>query len=265
MRAAVRRGFTLIEFLFFIAVIALLIGILLPALGAARMQARATACGGRLQQLGVALTLYMGDYDRTLPQALGPLPGGGQAIIGALFGGKKGTLPFYGINQIGPERRPLNAYLHLANVPLDDSPENIELEPFRSPVDGGATNTGIPIPGFDRAESMYHLIGSSYTLNDHTLAGEQFATLVPNTGGRMPFVLDPSKVWVIGTHPIYNFQQHGDRGMRWYSRRGGNVEAGLLYLDMHARARVPVPYTPGVHHHTTPDYTFLPAPTWPAE
>jgi prepilin-type N-terminal cleavage/methylation domain-containing protein len=260
------RAFTLIELLVVIAVIAMLLGLLLPALGAARLHARSAACGGRLQQLGVALSLYLNDYDSTLPQIRGPLPGGGEAVIGALFGGKKGRLPFYGINEIGPERRPLNAYIHTSPVPADSEGENVELEVFRSPADRGATQTGVPIPGLDRTDSMYDLVGSSYTLNDHTLAGEQFATLVPTGGGRMPYILDTTRTWVIGTHPIYNFQEHGDRGMRWYDRRGrGKVEAGLLFLDMHVRMRVPVPQAKGVYFHTTPEYTFLPSPGWRAE
>lgn len=260
---ATHRSFTLIELLVVIAIIVLLIGILLPGLGAARSHARAAACGGRLQQLGVGLSLYLNDFDQRLPQIKGPLPGGGEAVIGALFGGKKGRLPFYGINTIGPERRPLNAYVHHGAVPPDADGENVEMEAFRSPADRGASNTGIPIPGFDRTDSMYELVGCSYTLNDHTLAGEQFATLVPTGGGRMPYVVDTTKTWVIGTHPIYNYQEGNDRGMNWYRR--GRVEAGLLFLDMHVRMRIPVPFTPGIHHHTTPDYTFLPSPTWPAE
>ncbi|MBK9189981.1 MAG: type II secretion system protein [Phycisphaerales bacterium] len=45
------RAFSLIELLVVIGVIALLIGILLPTLGQARLTGRATACAGRLQQL----------------------------------------------------------------------------------------------------------------------------------------------------------------------------------------------------------------------
>jgi prepilin-type N-terminal cleavage/methylation domain-containing protein len=122
----VRRGFTLIELLVVIAIIAILIGILLPALGAARTTARATACAAKLQQLGVGLSLYINDFDNTLPQALGPIPGGGSSVIGALFGGRKGSLPFYGIDTIGAASRPLNRYLAQPDIPPDapaDTPD----------------------------------------------------------------------------------------------------------------------------------------------
>lgn len=253
----VRRAFTLIELLVVIAVISVLIGILLPALGAARTTARATACAARLQQLGVALSLYFGDFDNTLPQALGPLPGGGQAVIGALFGGRRGTLPFYGIDSIGAAARPLNRYLSLPPPPPTESTESQdpELTAFRSPVDRGAAD----LPGIGRVESMYTLLGSSYTLNDHDLRGDDFPTLVPRRpdggGGPMPPVVQPSRTWVIGSHPIYNYESNGDRGMSWYDR--SSPEANLLFLDMHARARLKIP--PGVVN-TTPDYTFLAEP-----
>jgi prepilin-type N-terminal cleavage/methylation domain-containing protein/prepilin-type processing-associated H-X9-DG protein len=253
----IRHAFTLIELLVVIAVIALLIGILLPALGQARLAGRTTACGARLQQLGIACTAYLNDFRDHLPQRMGPLPTGGESVIGSLFGGKKGQLPFYGIDTIGAEGRPLNRYVNDAPVPPDSEPGVFELPFFRSPVDKGAQNTGVPIPGMDRTSSMYDLIGSSYTLNDHTLDGEEHATLVPQGGGRMPLVTNTSRTWMIATHTIYNYQQGGDRGMRWYTP--GRVEANILYVDGHARMRVPVPAPVGADlGNTTPDYTFLP-------
>lgn len=58
-----RNGFTLIELLVVIAVIALLMGILMPALRAARGQARMAACAAQLRQFGLAWAQYAGDND----------------------------------------------------------------------------------------------------------------------------------------------------------------------------------------------------------
>ena len=56
-------GFTLIELLVVVAIIALLVSILLPALAAAREQARSVYCMSSLKQQGTAMMYYAGDYD----------------------------------------------------------------------------------------------------------------------------------------------------------------------------------------------------------
>ncbi len=70
-----RRAFTLIELLVVVSVIALLIGVLLPALSGARQNARTTQCLANLRQLAIAWTAYGGTYaDRAMPLAYWEAP-----------------------------------------------------------------------------------------------------------------------------------------------------------------------------------------------
>ena len=85
-----RSGFTLVELLVVIAVIAILAALLLPALAKAKASAKSAACKSNLRQLGLALTMYVNDYEK--------YPGNGAMYSGNTFQGIWAT----GLNWLNP-------------------------------------------------------------------------------------------------------------------------------------------------------------------
>src|SRR5687767_568898 len=64
-----RNGFTLVELLVVVGIIAVLVSMLLPALNKARAQAQKTACLSNLRQLGVGMRMYANDHADRLPNS----------------------------------------------------------------------------------------------------------------------------------------------------------------------------------------------------
>jgi len=69
-----KRGFTLVELLVTITVIAVLAGLLLPALSRAKENGRRTSCAGNLSQINLAILYYASDYSDSLPVLPSPNP-----------------------------------------------------------------------------------------------------------------------------------------------------------------------------------------------
>lgn len=90
----IRSAFTLIELLVVIAIIALLIGILLPALGQARDSARNLVCKTNLRSIATAGMLYADDYRGEFPPSLG-----GRFVIDPE--NQKQNMVWYDVNRIG--------------------------------------------------------------------------------------------------------------------------------------------------------------------
>ena len=157
-----RRGFSLIELLISIAVIAVLMAVLLPALSHAKRVSSKTVCASNLRQIGLAWDGFVAD-----PRNHGEFP----------RADSEPAWKYGGVQFRGPERvatldpaRPINKY-------LDDHKDEVPIAAlagvFRCPGDKGVfsrsrTGNGARVNKLERA-SVYAAFGTSYRANDALL------------------------------------------------------------------------------------------------
>ncbi len=114
-------GFTLVELLVVIAMIGVLIGLLLPAIQAAREAGRRTQCANNMRQLTLSLHSYSGQFNGMLPPSNFSVvvnPASGLAAQGSVF---YVLLPYYEDNWVFTTytaNRPDAGYLGAQYVPL---------------------------------------------------------------------------------------------------------------------------------------------------
>lgn len=113
-----RKGFTLVELLVVIGIIALLISILLPALNAAKERANRVKCSSNLRQIGQGLLLYANDNKGIYPRT--PASNAGTYTAFTAGGASTATDPF---GTGGPSNNDVTAALFLLVRNADINPE----------------------------------------------------------------------------------------------------------------------------------------------
>ncbi len=168
-KASLRIGFTLVELLVVIAIIGVMVGLLLPAVQAAREAARRMQCMNHLKQLGLALHNYESSFSVFPP--LGTVAGTGFASNS--YSAQARILPYL-------EQANLHHLLDFSINPWDGSAPNPSLDPlvfstvvsvFQCPSDPApihAMVSGIPCAGINYMVSSGSGTGTTYDLRRRT-------------------------------------------------------------------------------------------------
>ncbi len=161
------RAFTLIELLVVIAIIALLVGILLPALGKARNSARLTQSMSNVRAIATATETYRTDHKSSVPYQV---PAGRVPATWS-YGGKCTNIYWAtqsgGAYDFAPATRPLNPYIY-PEIRFETGVSTtyrttLELPVFKSPGDKATHQRDFPNP--TPSITAYDDVGSSYQYN----------------------------------------------------------------------------------------------------
>lgn len=206
-------GFTLIEVLVVIAVIAMLLAIILPALSKAKELARRMVCQSNLKQITQAWHMYLDNHNDAFYQGRN---------ANHIYGGWEGILYLN-------EARPLNKYLSLPEIPDSEAEAKI----YCCPSDkGGIAGMGL---------SFYSFFGTSYQTNVF-LIGPGYIRWMPTDELKdkinarlhnltVSQVDNPSRLLLIGDFGWLNESLPNDRRLGdWH---GKPYHHNLAFLDGH--------------------------------
>ena len=198
------KGFTLVELLVVIGIIALLISILLPSLNRARETANRVKCASNLKQIGLAILLYSNENRGAYPRTKASTPIAGGVSHNMIAVGHTANDPFQSTSTDATNNVPQSLFLLLRTQDITSEVFTCPSSNAEKDTYGGGTNAAINKSNFtDLAKNLSYsyqdpypeagAIGAGFKLNNSISA--EFAVgsdINPGTAGTDDNVLYPN-------------------------------------------------------------------------